>query len=772
MSTIAQGMITLSSVNDAFSVSLSPNSCVINADYNGKNPKLAYAYTDIKVVRGEVPVAFEEPTVVSKPNDATLTISKVDNTTWRATIDSIPETELNGSFQLSIKAGSDFSTEVAFTYTVVRETSMLDWILDWNTTYTEISGQWIITPKIFAGSKDSQNKITGVYIGPAFDDNANNGIYGYKNDELIFQINQNGGVIGGWVFAEDGLQTSDVCLKILAEGAIIAAPEGQVAWSLNKDGSATFASGNVHFYADGSADFSGKITSSSGKIGGWHIGQHSIYNNAVIIDSASQFIGLRKVGALMEFEEPSSDTFYNDLKINGGIAIFSKSCNFYGMECWLNGALSFSLGSTNKIAGWNFDYDALSIGEKNNMAKQYSGAMGAITIGTSGLRGMNWYIDNDGEVDFVDGLLHFNEDGGEISGWQLNAHRFAAKHAALISQDSFCGLYLSMGDMSTCADSAVHNIVASKGGIEIVANDTESYIKGWETNGSSSFFISSLPGTLNYIGGWNFDGDAIFKGTKQTTNGQYASANSITLGPSGLRGFTWRFELDGSGALAKGKITWTSQGDVTLSDSSLKILDSNNNVTSLFDSNGRISASFIDVRSIECRNPSDNQLMSGVNREGDGAFCIYYPSGQVMMRYGYKRSVDGIESVAQHYKEDGTEDWIISPIGSMTSVNWETVDYWSTENYTASPSYYKGTPTSLYSLSAIGTGTLFYFSEPQTSKPFSGEVWTLLCDPEVDEDGRKAAYRTKRVIENGVEVSVSKVFMGYPPENFNWEEGE
>jgi len=147
MATIAQGMITLNSVNDAFSVSLSPSSCVINADYNGQNPKLDYAYSDIRVIRGETAMAFDKPIILSTSNAATAEITKVDTTTWRIKILTIPTTDLTGNFQLQIKVGDEFVTTATFSYTVVRETSMLDWILDWNGTYTEITGKWVITPK-------------------------------------------------------------------------------------------------------------------------------------------------------------------------------------------------------------------------------------------------------------------------------------------------------------------------------------------------------------------------------------------------------------------------------------------------------------------------------------------------------------------------------------------------------------------------------------------------------------------------------------------------
>lgn len=53
MGVIAKGEITLSNVNDAYTVSLTKTSCVVNADYDGSNPKLDEAYTTISVKRGD-----------------------------------------------------------------------------------------------------------------------------------------------------------------------------------------------------------------------------------------------------------------------------------------------------------------------------------------------------------------------------------------------------------------------------------------------------------------------------------------------------------------------------------------------------------------------------------------------------------------------------------------------------------------------------------------------------------------------------------------------
>lgn len=580
MGTIAQGMITLTSVNDAFSVLLSPSSCVINADYNGKNPKLTYAYSDIKVVRGETEVAFDQPKVLGKTNAATVNILKIDDTTWRVQITSIPTSDLSGSFQLEIKVGEDFQTVATFSYTVVRETSMLDWILDWNGTYTQIAGKWIITPKIFAGTKDAQNRITGVYIGPSFDNDGSTGLYGYKNDDMIFKLTETGGMIGGWQIENGGIQTSDGYLKILSEGSIISAPKGELAWGLYKDGSATFANGNVAFYANGDASFSGRITSQSGQIGGWYIGQNSLYHSHILLDANNYLIGIRRSQSAAETGAPDSAVFASDIEKYGGIKMFYSSLLSYGLECYTpsntidpntgsTASMVFSLGHKNKIAGWNFDYSAIYIGTKNNTARQNTSDDGDITIGTNGLRGKNWYIDTDGEISFVGGLLHFDKDGGTIAGWSMTANTFISPHVALTSYSSNAGLFLSAsGDFSNQPSSNLTSIVSSNGGLFIKTDASNTQLSAYaKINNSVVRTILFNSNGSSMIAAWYFNNNSFYRGTENNNEGEFTStAHSVTIGSNGIRGYKWRLESTGAGAIAGGNIVWTADGKVTFNE--------------------------------------------------------------------------------------------------------------------------------------------------------------------------------------------------------------
>ena len=602
MATIAKGMITLSSVNDAFSVSLSPNSCVINADWDGRNPRLDNAYTDIRVYRGDVGVEFSQPVILGySKSTITASVSKIDDKTWRVKFATIDGSSLNGKANLRIDVGTEFSASVSFGYTVVRETSMLDWILDWEgRAKTEIAGEHIITPKIFVGKSENGGQLTGTYIGPAFDDSGRIGVFGYSAGVEIFHLDNTGGMIGGWQITTDGIATADGNLEILSEGSIISAPGGTLAWELKKDGSATFAKGNVKFEADGNAEFAGKVTAKSGHIGGWSITPNQLHNESIIIDAVKSFIGIN-ASEIYKVDPTTGDhDFPNTIK--EGIKMWYTSANDWGFAGWKTSKKVFELGSTNRIAGWSFDDTCLWLGTKNNTARQNTVDIDSITIGSSGLRGLNWYIDTDGEISFVNGLIHFTENGGTLCGWTLTSNHLAAEKSALVSAQGYVGLYLSCKTLPE-AVSSYQTAIMQSGGIYLANGAEGPILKATTTEGKTAFKLSS---GISYIGGWNFAASCLYTGETPTVTGAFASENNITLSPDGLRGYKFRLEANGSGAIAGGNISWNEAGDITFVGTKMKWAGTN---TTIIDANGiftgkisadNITAGTISTASIKC----------------------------------------------------------------------------------------------------------------------------------------------------------------------------
>lgn len=78
--------------------------------------------------------------------------------------------------------------------------------------------------------------------------------------------------------------------------------------------------------------------------------------------------------------------------------------------------------------------------------------------------------------------------------------------------------------------------------------------------------------TLNVVrgkvGGWSLDENAIYRGTKSNTSGAFTAASgAVTLGSTGLRGYKWRLDATGAGAIAGGNIAWDAVGKVTFANS-------------------------------------------------------------------------------------------------------------------------------------------------------------------------------------------------------------
>lgn len=414
MGTVAKSSITLVSISDAYSLSLTPNSCVIKADFDGSNPKLEHAYTIISAYCGDekTPIEIDSSTIVKSNDNIEYQLIKVDSYRYRLSIISLPIDILQGYIEIPVLSGVSAGLTGRFTFSIVRESTMLDWIQDWESNKTTIGSSYVITPKIFVGKKiigshDSLEDIpglTGVYIGPSENNGA--GIYGYKDNKEIFHIDQTGGKIGGWDITSGGIQCEDGTLSIKSEGAISAQSEGIIHWSLNKDGSASFANGNVTMDVEGNASFKGTIETSGGSIAGWTIGVDSIYNGTIGINSLKKFIAIANVTSVQDTGDQ-----LDWVKEYGGVAMYYINNADYGLIGYKNNEKVFSAGADNFIAGWHFDENAIWLGTKNNNINQHTSTKGDITIGTNGLRGFKWRLEGDGSGVLAGGNITWDTQG-------------------------------------------------------------------------------------------------------------------------------------------------------------------------------------------------------------------------------------------------------------------------------------------------------------------------------------------------------------------------
>lgn len=618
MGTIAKGEITLSPVNDAYTVLLTPSSCSISADFDGSNPNLTNAKGTITVKRGTKIVPFKvlQETYSNAGISANWTPNVV--TVMPFAITKLANTILDGyvKFRLVTQDGFGYMTEVQFSFNVVRESTMLDWIKDWEGGKTKIGGTYIMTPKIFIGRKSQYQQyegvansladiddLTGVYIGP---DSASTGIYGYKNSNEIFHINESGGMIGGWSIENGGIQSEDGNLKLLAEGSIeVRNAKQDVVWGIYSNGSAKFAKGNVIFNNDGSAYFAGKISATSGKIGGFSISSEALSTDGIAIDGTNKVIAVYNgpvvVGVSNNLNMQTD--YYTTVKRQSGVMMYYNNANDYGLAGYVNAKLAFSVGAENKIAGWNFDETAIYTGVRNNTLTGYTTE--GITIGTNGLRGLHFYIDSTGAVSFADGKFTVAKNGDtQISGWSLFANRLSTNYAAIVSDSNLAGLFLSASDIAETATTGLLDTIQKTGGIYLMRDSAQASLSAYGNDGTLFFRLSNTK--TNVIAGWNFYGSALYKGTLKDVSGQFTTASGdITIGETGIRGFRWQLNADGSGSVGGGHFSWDKDGNVTLDDSV------------------QLSASSIVSGTLDATNISSDTIISNgnawaLNKDGSG----------------------------------------------------------------------------------------------------------------------------------------------------------
>lgn len=524
---LAQGYITIAVVNDGYSLSLTTSSVSIPANHDGSNPDLSCAYTHISLSKGNTNQQFEITNIT--PSDNGIKYSYVANGpyAWKVSITGLASNITSGYLNIVMRASDGHQASAKFNFSVIRNIASIDWINEWNGTRNQIGSNYVITPKIFAGHKAENGKITGIYFGklkgfvnetlPLTMSDAGEGLYGYQDDKIIFYIANNGAKIGGWDITQNSIQCSDGTLTIKSEGVIASQSKGQEHWALKKDGSASFANGKVRMDAQGNASFDGHIVARSGALAGWTIGNQSIYKDGVAINSARRFIAAANVIAA----ESKGDQF-DWVKQYGGVAMYYISNADYGFVGYKGNKLMFASGSRNFIAGWNFDESALCIGTKNNNLGQFTQDASSITIGTNGIRGYRFYLDKNGAGALAGGNIIWDETG-----------------KVTFSKNVSLQWSVGIENAQNLAKQANAAAKEAQSAAKLAGDKYGQLIGTYLTRiGTNGIYTGTLAA------------DQIVSGTMSTANIKQSKNR-------------WSLNQDGSGILANGNISWDQDGNVT-----------------------------------------------------------------------------------------------------------------------------------------------------------------------------------------------------------------
>lgn len=187
-------------------------------------------------------------------------------------------------------------------------------------------------------------------------------------------------------------------------------------------------------------------------------------------------------------------------------------------------------------------------------------------------------------TDYINGLT-LNFVRGKIGGWTIGADNIQAGTINVVGQTPIqirsvssgsgyiysgqfkpLGITLSWYQNSNAGHLVFGQVMATGNtvrtgffGLQMMSWDSYEYFTI-----SANTTKSGAKEVYNRIAGWAFDNDTIYLGTKNNSAGAYtAGSGSISIGTNGIRGFKWRLDSTGAGAVAGGNISWDAAGNVT-----------------------------------------------------------------------------------------------------------------------------------------------------------------------------------------------------------------
>ena len=219
-----------------------------------------------------------------------------------------------------------------------------------------------------------------------------------------------------------------------------------------------------------------------------------------------------------------------------------------------------------------------------------------------------FFVDNGGNVQFGHGdqVVKYNAATGKVefgNGVSLNWIG-----ATFIDKDGVFTGKLSAGTVKAVQldASQITSGTVSASRIDVVSLKASLITAG-------NIEALTLNVTKGKIGGWSVDGDSICRGTKNNTSGAMTAASgSMTLGSNGIRGFKWRLDASGAGAVAGGNISWDASGNVTFASSvSLQWTNPINTIVTALGGNGSPKLTKITAAGIYTGTVTASQITAG-----------------------------------------------------------------------------------------------------------------------------------------------------------------
>ena len=649
---IAWGQATILVQKDSYTIHQSVGEYIFPANNNGSLSQAVTFSSTIKVTLGDDnltnftigavtrPAGFSAITVNNTNKTVTYSVAAGTTTMADSGLVTIPVTIAGQTYHIT------FSYAKAKTGAAGVDSNMLDWVSDWNSAKTVIGSQSVITPKLFAGTKNANGTITGIAIGkfPLSTVNASgavatetiNGIYGFKDGYKTFAIDTTGSVLLG--------KGNQFIRYNPANGKIEFGSEVTLNWVNAINTAKTEAINSAAATAQAKADaaknaaIAASATDATGKINTMEIGgDNHILNGDFRFYTTNASIGwdnalngnyvITNWGSGYNSGVSAPTTGYhahlNTAKFGFPVLeLVNKNSAINQPKRWL-GICSALSGSTRLVPGAKYTFTADLMADTTGAVIHggiYSHKKGQATpafnsgqyrLATTAVNkwervSYTFTLDNDIDITKVPSFYIYGYSGAEGTCWVKNVSLQKG----------------TKGSWVRCSDDVARDVAdAKKAGTDakVVADaiTNKANTEGWATKltyiGSTGIYTGTLSAntvnavrinasqistgtidaarinvaalktslitagniealTLNVVrgkvGGWSIDADSVYRGTKNNTSGAYTgTSGSVCIGSNGIRGFKWRLDATGAGAVAGGNISWDAAGNVTFGTS-------------------------------------------------------------------------------------------------------------------------------------------------------------------------------------------------------------
>lgn len=376
---IATGQATVIAQKDSYTINQSVSEYVFTAQSNGTVPAAVSFSSAIKVTLGELnvtdftignitkPAGFSAITVNNTNKTVTYSIAAGTTTLADSGLIAIPVIIGGVSYQVSFSWSKAKAGATGPAGSPGSDANMLDWVQDWNSNKTIIGSNSVITPKVFAGTKNANGTITGTAIGCFSLSSLNasgsvtteviNGVYGFKDGNRTFALDNTGNV---------QLGRGNQYIKYNA------------------------VTGRVEFGSDVSLAWIG----------------------ATFIDRNGIFTGTLSASTVNALQLNASQIVAGTINA-ARIDVASLKASLITAENIEALTLNVVRG---KIGGWSIDSDSIYRGAKNNTTGAYTSGSGSITIGSNGIRGFKWRLDSTGAGAVAGGNISWDANGNVTFG--------------------------------------------------------------------------------------------------------------------------------------------------------------------------------------------------------------------------------------------------------------------------------------------------------------------------------------------------------------------